>query len=459
LDRQLNKHLSQRRAGVLLHPTSLPSGKIDDDAIRWLDFMQQAGLGVWQVLPLGVPQQNLSPYLCYSAFAMNPALLVDYNAEVIDETEFQQWQNQQAYWLADYADYCILKQLHSESAWYEWPDEYKFRHESVMQALHENHQDAIDAIYRQQFQLDSRWQSVKSQAQQRSISIFGDMPIFVAHDSADVWANRDCFLLNTDGQPELVAGVPPDYFSETGQRWGNPHYNWEHLAATGFEWWLQRMQHHFHLYDIVRIDHFRGLQAVWMIDANCPTAIDGYWQEVPGADLLEAIKAHIGDAAIVAEDLGVITPEVTQLREQFDLPGMSVLQFSFDGFEDNPHKPENITEHRIVYTGTHDNDTTLGWYVSLEAHEQDFVYERLQQDKSVDICTALINSALKTKASLAIIPLQDFLKLDTSHRMNTPGIADGNWAWRFDWQGLPESLGSDILARVNTHQRQGETSF
>ena len=452
----MNNPLSRRRAGVLLHPTSLPSGQLDADAVYWLDFMQHSGLGVWQVLPLGVPQQNLSPYLCYSAFAMNPALLSESGYSEINEVDFHQWQDQQSFWLADYAEFCILKNQHNNSAWYEWPDQHKFRYDDAMQALRDDNQSAIHAIYVQQYQLDLRWQQIKHQAAQRDISIFGDMPIFVAHDSADVWANRDCFLLNEDGQPELVAGVPPDYFSETGQRWGNPHYNWQHLADTGFEWWLQRMQHHFHLYDIVRIDHFRGLQAVWMIDANCPTAIDGYWQEVPGAELLEAIKARIGNAAIVAEDLGVITPEVTRLREQFELPGMSVLQFSFDGFEDNPHKPENITANRIVYTGTHDNDTTLGWYSSLEEHEQNFVYERLEQDKSVDICNAMINAAMQTKASLAVIPLQDFLKLDTSSRMNTPGIADNNWRWRFDWQDIPENLSAEISKMVQTHQRNGE---
>ena len=455
----MNNSLLERRAGVLLHPTSLPSGKIDNDAINWLDFMHSAELKVWQVLPLGVPQQNLSPYLCYSAFAMNPALLDARQAPNIDQTDFENWKNQQAYWLQDYAEYCILKQQRHNVAWYDWPAEFKFREQAAMDSLRAQNQAAINAICEQQYQLDTRWQLIKAQAKQRNISIFGDMPIFVAHDSADVWANRQCFLLNNEGQPDVVAGVPPDYFSETGQRWGNPHYNWEHLAQTGFEWWLQRMKHHFHLYDIVRIDHFRGLQAVWMIDVNCPTAVDGYWQEVPGAELLTAIKAQIGDAAIVAEDLGVITPEVTQLREQFELPGMSVLQFSFDGFEDNPHKPENIRENRIVYTGTHDNDTTLGWYNSLEAHEQQFVYERLQQDTAVDINTALINEALKTEASLAIIPLQDFLKLDTHSRMNTPGIADGNWEWRFEWTELPDNLRADISAMIEANQRQGEKTI
>ena len=448
--------LLKRQAGVLLHPTSLPSGKIDNDASRWLDFMQQASLGVWQVLPLGVPQHNLSPYLCYSAFAMNPALLSESGQTKVDETHFQTWKSQHKYWLADYAEYRILKQHHDNQAWYEWPEQYKFRHEEAMQQFRKDKQLAILAIYLEQYRLDQRWQQIKNEASQRDITVFGDMPIFVAHDSADVWANRDCFLLDKEGQPELVAGVPPDYFSETGQRWGNPHYNWEHLAITGFEWWLQRMQHHFHLYDIVRIDHFRGLQAVWMIDADCPTAIDGYWQEVPGAALLEAIQGRIGNAAIVAEDLGVITPEVTQLREQFELPGMSVLQFSFDGFEDNPHKPENISAHRIVYTGTHDNDTTLGWYNSLEAHQQDFVYERLKQEKSVDICDALINEAMQTKAVLAIIPFQDFLGLDSDSRMNTPGIADDNWRWRFDWRDLPENLSGKISDMAQIHQRHGE---
>ncbi len=450
--------LLKRQAGVLLHPTSLPSGMIDKDAIRWLDFMQQADLGVWQVLPLGVPQHNLSPYLCYSAFAMNPALLLlsDSEQRNVDERHFDRWQNQQKYWLPDYADYCILKRHHNNQAWYEWPEQYKFRCEEAMQHFRQENKFAVHAIYLEQYRLDQRWQAVKQEASQRDISIFGDMPIFVAHDSADVWANRDCFLLNEDGQPTLVAGVPPDYFSETGQRWGNPHYNWEHLAKTGFEWWLQRMQHHFHLYDIVRIDHFRGLQAVWMIDADCPTAIDGYWQEVPGAELLKAIQERIGNAAIVAEDLGVITPEVTQLREQFELPGMSVLQFSFDGFEDNPHKPENITAHRIVYTGTHDNDTTLGWYNSLETHQQDFVYERLKQEKSVAICDAMINEAMQTKAAMAIIPLQDFLGLDSESRMNTPGVVDDNWRWRFDWRDLPENLSDKISQMIQAHQRHGE---
>lgn len=452
----MNNPLSQRRAGVLLHPTSLPSGKIDEDAIVWLDFMQDAGLSVWQVLPLGVPQHNLSPYLCYSAFAMNPALLAEYEQVSPDDADFRLWQIQQAYWLADYADYCILKQQHDNSPWYDWPEHFKDRHDEAMQSLRDQHQAAIYQIYQQQYRLDQRWQYLKAQAGQRQICLFGDMPIFVAYDSADVWANRDCFLLNDQGQAEFVAGVPPDYFSETGQRWGNPHYNWQHLTETGFEWWLQRIQHHFHLYDIVRIDHFRGLQAVWMIDADCPTAIDGHWQEVPGAALLEAITTRINDTAIVAEDLGIITPEVTQLREQFELPGMSVLQFSFDGFADNPHKPENIGSHRVVYTGTHDNDTTLGWYNSLEQHQQDFVYQRLKQEKSVNICTAMINEALETEAALAIMPLQDFLHLDSDSRMNTPGVADGNWRWRFDWQDIRDDLSGSISNMIQHHRRDRE---
>lgn len=450
----MNNPLKQRRAGVLLHPTSLPSGKIDEQAIHWLDFMKNAGLSVWQVLPLGVPQHSFSPYLCNSAFAMNPALLDNISDIAADDEDYKAWCKQQDYWLSDYADYCILREKYQQLPWYDWPEQHKYRHDAAMDELHTDSADAIQAITWQQYQLDQRWQQVKQEATDRGIYLFGDMPIFVAHDSADVWAHRDCFLLDEHGQPSLVAGVPPDYFSETGQRWGNPHYDWKHLASTGFEWWMQRMEHHYRLFDIVRIDHFRGLQATWMIDAECPTAIDGYWEEVPGEDLLAALRQRLGDVPIVAEDLGLITPEVTALREQFELPGMSVLQFSFDGFEDNPHKPENIINNRVVYTGTHDNDTTLGWYNSLEESEQEFVWERLKREKTDDICTALIEETLATEGNLAIIPLQDFLKLDSSARMNTPGTVDNNWLWRFEWQEIPESLSSDIQRLVTKHHRK-----
>ena len=450
----MNNPLKQRLAGVLLHPTSLPSGKIDEQAINWLDFMKSASLSVWQVLPLGVPQHSFSPYLCNSAFAMNTALIED--KSVVDNTDqpFLSWCKQQQYWLADYADYCILREKYQLLPWYDWPEAHKYRDATAMNELHNDFQAEIQAIEWQQYQLDKRWQEVKQEASNRGIYIFGDMPIFVAHDSADVWAHRECFLLDEHGQPSLVAGVPPDYFSETGQRWGNPHYDWKQLETTGFEWWMQRMEHHYRLFDIVRIDHFRGLQASWMIDANCPTAIDGYWEEVPGEALLNALKKRLGDVPIVAEDLGLITPEVTALREQFELPGMSVLQFSFDGFEDNPHKPENIGPNRVVYTGTHDNDTTLGWYNSLQAGEQDFVWERLKQERTENICSALIDSALATEGNLAIVPLQDFLKLDSSARMNTPGTVDNNWLWRFDWHEIPEALASDINNTVTKHHRK-----
>ena len=450
----MNNPLKQRRAGVLLHPTSLPSGKIDEQAINWLDFMKNAGLSVWQVLPLGVPQHSFSPYLCNSAFAMNPALMTDDSEIDSSDPLFTDWCKQQSYWLSDYADYCILREKYQLLPWYDWPETYKYRDELAIAQLHTDSEVQIQAICWQQYQLDKRWQEVKQEATDRGIYIFGDMPIFVAHDSADVWAHRECFLLDEHGQPALVAGVPPDYFSETGQRWGNPHYDWKHLESTGFEWWMQRMEHHYRLFDIVRIDHFRGLQATWMIDANCPTAIDGYWEEVPGEALLAALKKRLGDVPIVAEDLGLITPEVTALREQFELPGMSVLQFSFDGFEDNPHKPENIEPNRIVYTGTHDNDTTLGWYNSLQPHEQDFVWERLKQDKNDDICTSLIDAAFATEGNLVIIPLQDFLKLDASARMNTPGTIENNWLWRFDWHDISETLANDIQHLVTKHHRK-----
>lgn len=421
--------------------------------MHWLDFMQHAGLRVWQVLPLGVPQQSLSPYLCNSAFAMNPALLDTITEIEPENPDFLSWCEQQSYWLNDYAEYYVLRELNNQLPWYDWPEAQKYRHPEMFDWLNETQQPAMQALCWQQFLLDKRWQEVKTAAHERDIALFGDMPIFVAHDSADVWAHRDCFMLNDEGQPEVVAGVPPDYFSETGQRWGNPHYHWENLEADGFEWWMQRMEHHYRLYDIVRIDHFRGLQAVWMIDATCPTAIEGKWEEVPGEALLNALKARLGDVPIVAEDLGVITPEVNALRDQFHLPGMSVLQFAFDSFEDNPHKPKNIHENRIVYTGTHDNDTTLGWFEGLQEHEQAYVFECLNTDANSDICDTLIDAALETQACLAIVPLQDFLKLDSSARMNTPGTIDNNWRWRFDWHDMPEALAEHIHQQIKLHTR------
>ncbi len=275
-----------------------------------------------------------------------------------------------------------LKQSFDFIPWYEWPDEYKHRQRAALDTYRAENLQQLNVICWQQFCLYHRWGEVQTYAHKHNIMIFGDMPIFIAHDSADTWTNPEAFLLDENGQPAVVAGVPPDYFSETGQRWGNPHYNWAQMREDDFKWWMQRLKNHFSLFDLVRIDHFRGLEAVWVIPSECETAIDGEWQKVPGEELLQHLKQEMGSLAIVAEDLGIITPEVNALREKYELPGMSVLQFSFDGFTDNPHKPENITYDRIVYTGTHDNDTTLGWFNSQEHRVTKSYFEHFGNNRS-----------------------------------------------------------------------------
>lgn len=431
-----------RLGGVLLHPTSLPSGVLDNDVIRWLDFMSDAGLSVWQILPLGVPQENLSPYQCYSAFAINPALLKDttYQNIKVDDPVFKDWLNAHNYWINDYALFMSLKQTLDFKSWYEWPDEFKHRQQESLDTYRAENQDQLNAIFWQQFCLYQRWNEIQTYAHQRNIMIFGDMPIFIAHDSADVWTNPESFLLDDDSQPTVVTGVPPDYFSKTGQRWGNPHYNWAQMRQDDFKWWMQRLKNHFNLFDLVRIDHFRGLEAVWVIPSECETAIDGDWQKVPGEELLQHLKQEMGSLAIVAEDLGIITPEVNALREKYELPGMSVLQFSFDGFSDNPHKPENITYDRIVYTGTHDNDTTLGWFNSQDAETQSHIMHILELTDSGQITDKLIEVAFNSRGQLAIVPIQDLLNLGSEARMNIPGISDDNWTWKFKWEQITESI-------------------
>jgi len=275
------------------------------------------------------------------------------------------------------------------------------------------------------------------------------MPIFVAYDSADVWANQSLFRLNDQGQPTVVAGVPPDYFSETGQRWGNPHYDWNAMQADGFAWWLQRLQHHLDWFDMVRIDHFRGLEAVWIINADCETAIDGYWEKTPGDALLQQLQDQMGtNLPLVAEDLGIITPEVTALRDKYQLPGMAVLQFSFDHFDDNPHKPKNMPANCIAYTGTHDNDTTQGWLNSLSEGERHHVMHQLQIGDESQALNAMIDTIMHCNANLAIFPLQDLLGLGSEARMNTPGVAENNWQWQLTVHQLTDSLAHSLQQRI-----------
>jgi 4-alpha-glucanotransferase len=445
---------SQRRAGVLLHPTSLPSGTLADSE-TWLDFMQASGLSVWQVLPLGVPQADLSPYQCLSAFAANPALLPGLPHYREGDAGFAAFRTQEAHWLDDYALFIGIKEQQNGKAWYDWPQPYKHRDQDTLEQFRQQHAARLQEICWQQYQLHQHWQELRHQAESRNIRLFGDMPIFVAHDSADVWACPRRFLLDEQGQPSWVTGVPPDYFSETGQRWGNPHYNWDFHQEEDFRWWLARLHHHFRWFDLVRIDHFRGLQAVWMIPADEETAVNGHWQEVPGDALLAALQAGIDPLPLVAEDLGIITPEVKALKKKYDLPGMAVLQFAFDAFEDNPHKPVNISPACAAYTGTHDNDTTLGWYHGLDTQTREQVHQMLHMQPGDDPVEAMIDTLFHTRANLAVVPMQDFLKLGSEARMNTPGVAEGNWRWRLDAQAIssPE-LPDHIFEQVSNSKRK-----
>ena len=442
------------RAGLLLHPTSLPSGTLAD-AERWLDFLQASGMQVWQMLPLGLPLVGLSPYQCASAFAVNPALFPVGNKTRprVDMRRFVGWHNTQRHWIDDYARFIIIKREHDGAPWTDWPIALRDRDPHTLAEFDAAHAAALKAVKVEQYRAAVYWQSLRAEAATRGIQLFGDMPIFVAHDSADVWAQRDLFLLDENGQPTVVAGVPPDYFSETGQRWGNPHYNWAAMQKDGFAWWRARLGAHFDWFDLVRIDHFRGLAAAWTIPVNEPTAIHGEWIATPGAALLQAIADEMGALPLVAEDLGVITPDVTALRHQFELPGMAVLQFAFDDHADNPHKPGNVHPDTVYYVGTHDNDTTLGWWRTLPDYAQHQVMQQLGVHEADAVPDAMMATVLHSHAALAVLTMQDVLRLGSEARMNTPGTDNGNWTWRFEWDALPPDQASRLLEQLQKAHR------
>lgn len=467
---------NKRRSGILLHPTSLPSGTLDDDVDHWLNLLVETGYRVWQVLPLGEPQIGLSPYQCSSAFAINPALLNSYSAVDVTDKHYLDFCDKQRYWLDDYVLFKILKLHFKGVPWVDWPSQWQQHKPLALLQTSQQYKEQIDSLKWQQFQLYERWQAIRIRAAELDILLFGDMPIYIGHDSADVWAHPENFLLNSDGQMEVVSGVPPDYFSETGQRWGNPHYNWDTMRGDNFSWWRSRIDHHLDMFDLVRIDHFRGLEAAWVIDASCETAVDGQWQKMPGDELLTAIRTELiktnrvetvestDDAQLpfVAEDLGIITTEVTALRKKYHLPGMSVLQFGFDAFDDNPHKPHNITTDKVVYTGTHDNDTTVGWFNSLEDTVKQHVLQTLglneidPGDKSTadQVVERLIDNAMFSQAELCIIPLQDCLHLGSQARMNAPGTTTGNWTWQFQWSQIEQAWDEETKQTIRNLNRK-----
>jgi 4-alpha-glucanotransferase len=487
---------STRRAGVLLHPTSLPGsggiGTFGKELFGFINFLSDAKFSCWQILPLTPPAAGNSPYSAYSAFAGNHLLIDlqqlveegDLNQQQIEEkfsldnVDFDQvtpWKEKllhnaavnffkqghtprleefwhfcdTTYWLQDYALFRALKTHYHNKPWHLWPHELAMRESSAIQKTSRQLGTEIGVQKYQQWQFYRQWEKVRAAATAKGIAIIGDLPIFVAHDSADVWCNQDLFLLNASGKPTEVAGVPPDYFSATGQLWGNPLYNWKVMSKQGYSWWISRFRQMFELFDQVRIDHFRGFEAAWHVPATEKTAVKGTWVTGPGADFFHSVKTALGSLSMIAEDLGIITPEVEQLRDMFNLPGMKILQFAFDSDAANPYLPHNHVPNSVVYTGTHDNDTSKGWFDKLDPQIKKNMYDYLDLPGKEPV-QDLVRVTLMSVSDTAIIPLQDLLGLPTEARMNLPGVAFGNWSWRYQSNLLKTELStrySELLER------------
>jgi 4-alpha-glucanotransferase len=422
--------LARRRAGVLLHVSSLAGGRIGPPAYAFVDFLAAAGCSVWQVLPLVPPDEEGSPYRALSAMAGHPGLLDPTIAGPRpDDPAYRAWCEEQADWLDPYVEYHTVRTTLGGRPWPEWEPALRDRHPQAVADILTGAADLAERVRSDQWRFAQQWGALRTYAADRGVLLYGDLPIFVAHDSADVWSHRHLFRLDASGRPTTVTGVPPDYFAADGQRWNNPHYDWQAMAADGYAWWRRRITRQRDLFDLVRIDHFRGFEAAWHVPVEAPTAKDGWWEAGPGLDLLRPLVDAAGPGSLVAEDLGVITAGVEQLRRDVGLPGMRVLQFGFDGDPANAHLPAQHEEWSVVYTGTHDNDTTLGWWRSLDDDTRDLV-RRVLVDPDEPMPWALVRLAHTSPARLAVVPAQDLLGLGSEARMNTPGVTDGNWMWR-----------------------------
>ena len=474
-------NLNQRSAGVLLHITSLPGpngmGDFGPDAFRFVDWLADAGQRIWQWLPSTPIGPGNSPYQGVSAFAGNQWMValeplvakgwldapappeggfaagrIDYgqvlpwreqqlraaargffaNASVEDRAQFDLWCIVQADWLADYALFMAIRSPLNGQPWWEWPEPLMRREDAALAQAREQYADEIRFWNFVQWCFDSQCSALKDYARSKDVSIMGDMPIFVAHDSADCWSRPDLYWLDENFLTTVVAGVPPDDIGPLGQRWGNPLYRWDRMAAEGFAWWSARVRRALASADILRIDHFRGFAGYWEIPSSCPTAIEGRWVPAPGEQLFAAIARELGELPIVAEDLGLITPDVIELRDGCGFPGMRILQFGFGGDGSHEFLPHNYSRETVAYTGTHDNETARGWWDNAPAHERHFAAIYLHAD-SEDFHWRMIQAICNSVANMAVYQMQDVLGLDGSHRMNLPGTTEGNWAWRFDW--------------------------
>jgi len=491
--------ISARSSGILLHPTSLPGpggiGSFGVEASRFVDFLSDAGQSLWQILPLGPPGCGNSPYSCFSAFAGNPLLIdldklvetgdlrqeelahdfpagrIDFTAVAAyklpllhsaakrffstrEKSKLHDFWNfcDSTFWLHDYALFMAAKDHFKGKPWNRWPEKLMRREPAACAEYSDLLGKEIGAQKYMQWQFYRQWHDVRTYANSKGVRIIGDAPIFVAFDSADVWCNRHLFRLDGAGNPTVVAGVPPDYFSKTGQRWGNPLYNWGKVAEESYGWWIARVRNDLALYDLVRIDHFRGFEGYWEIPAAEKTAVKGRWVKGPGDAFFHALRSQLGNLPIIAEDLGIITPEVEALRDGFGLPGMKILQFAFDGGPVNAYLPHNHCYNSVVYTGTHDNDTTRGWFDSLDGDKQRQVSAYLRCTPE-DVVNALIRSMLGSVCRYSIMPLQDLLQLDSSARMNVPGVATGNWGWRLEGGALTEKVARELRSLTEMYNR------
>ncbi|WP_411279064.1 4-alpha-glucanotransferase [Gemmatimonas sp.] len=493
--------LFPRAAGILLHPTSLPSpggiGDMGPDAYRFVRWLADAGMKIWQVLPLGPTGYGDSPYQCFSAFAGNPLLIhvpeqararfghaddsasapqCDFGTVIpAKRALLNAWLDTIAYddavrgfvreqepWLLDFALFMALKEAHSGASWTSWEPGASQREPEALRAWREKLKPAIERCYKEQYLFFGQFSALRSACAARNIQLMGDVPIYVAHDSADVWANRSLFKLHDDGTLIVQAGVPPDYFSETGQLWGNPLYDWDRLASDDYRWWIGRMRAALAMFDVVRLDHFRGFEAFWEVPAEDTTAVNGRWVPGPGAALFNALTAALGPMPIVAENLGLITPEVEALRTQFGYPGMAILQFAFSD-PASEFMPHRYVREVVVYTGTHDNDTTVGWWKSTGAGDSTRDPDRVEEEKAFarmylaadghEMHWTMIRAAFASVANTALVPLQDVLGLGSDTRMNLPGRQAGNWSFRFTWDQLPTSLTARLSDLARTYGR------
>jgi 4-alpha-glucanotransferase len=485
----MSAFLAARRAGVLLHPTSLPGpgprGTLGAEARRFVDWLVEGGFTVWQTLPVGPVDAYGSPYSLRSAYAGDPRFIAAEDLGGSDELPrglqgdgdraaiyasfaalasdaqrraFARFVYGERRWLMAYGLFEVCSARCGGAPWWQWPAKLRDRDPAALRVQLAERRAELRALWFEQYLFALQWSALKRYANARGVMLFGDLPFYVDRNSVEAWWDRRLFCYDADAEPRAVAGVPPDYFNADGQLWGNPLYDWQAMQRSGFRWWRARLRAQLTRFDLVRIDHFRALESYWEIPAGAPTARTGRWRHAPGDALLETLRSELPGMPLVAEDLGLITDDVRALRDRFSLPGMVVLQFAFDGLPDNPHLPQHHRVNSVVYTGTHDNDTTVGWHASLGLQAREVVHRMLGLGPAPPVPDFLIEAAYASRAALAVVPMQDLLSRDSGARMNTPGTVVGNWRWRFDWADVPAGLATSCRERADRNERLPHSS-